>query len=99
MEMLQVFIKTEEEDEKEDVATQYTHLLTEETTYLEPVKSKRLVSFIPFYEKFGLNHFLPAISSCEEDQLARSCFLFNRTNCYVFKFRTPVAVDFLKIFL
>jgi hypothetical protein len=35
MEMLQVFIKTEEEDEKEDVAAQFTHLLTEETTYLE----------------------------------------------------------------
>jgi hypothetical protein len=52
MEMLQVFIETEEEDEKEDVAAQYTHLLTEETTYLEPVKSKRLVSVIPFYEKF-----------------------------------------------
>ncbi len=27
--MLQVFIKTEEEDEKDDVAAQYTHLLTE----------------------------------------------------------------------
>ncbi len=61
--MLQVFIETEEEDEKEDVAPQYTH-----------------------------------ISSCEEDQLARSCFLFNLTNCYVFKIRILVALDFLQYF-
>jgi hypothetical protein len=38
METLQVFIKTEEEDEKEDVAAQY--LLPEETPCKEPVKSE-----------------------------------------------------------
>ncbi len=39
METVQVFIKTEEDDEKEGVAAQY--LLQEEKLSIEPVKSER----------------------------------------------------------
>jgi hypothetical protein len=45
METVKVFIKTEEEDQKEDVGAHNTHLHPEETPCLEPVKSERQVLF------------------------------------------------------
>jgi hypothetical protein len=45
METVQVFIKTEEEDQKEDVGAQHSYLHPEETPCSEPVKSERQVLF------------------------------------------------------
>jgi hypothetical protein len=45
METVQVFIKTEEEDQKEDVGAQHNYLHPEETPCSEPVKSERQVLF------------------------------------------------------
>ena len=41
IETVQVFIKTEEEDEKEEADAQHTHLFPEENYCLESVKSER----------------------------------------------------------
>ena len=41
IETMQVFIKTEEEDEKEEADAQHTHLFPEENYCLESVKSER----------------------------------------------------------
>ncbi len=41
MEILQVSIKTEQVDEKEDVSAQQPHISAEETPYVELVKSER----------------------------------------------------------
>jgi hypothetical protein len=41
METMQVFIKTEDEEKKDDTMEQHTHSLSEETTSSEPFKSER----------------------------------------------------------
>jgi hypothetical protein len=41
IETMQVFIKTEKEDEKKEADTQYKHLFPGKKSCLEPVKSKR----------------------------------------------------------
>jgi hypothetical protein len=41
METMQVFIKTEDEEKKDDTMEQYAHSLAEETACLEPFKSER----------------------------------------------------------
>ena len=41
MKPMDVFIKTDKEDEKKETETQYKHLLPEKQSCLESVKSKR----------------------------------------------------------
>jgi hypothetical protein len=41
MKPMEVFIKTDKEDEKKETETQYKHLLPEKQSCLESVKSKR----------------------------------------------------------
>jgi hypothetical protein len=49
METLQIFLKTEEQEEgAENVSIHHTQILPEETTCKEPVKSERYVIFFPY---------------------------------------------------
>ena len=49
METLQIFLKTEEQEEgAENVSIHHTQVLPDETTCKEPVKSERYVIFFPY---------------------------------------------------